>query len=215
MKTKAYQPKTGAKCHCKRGVERDNCPDCEGTGQRIDFKKIREATPKTQPAKEEDHRSENQAKAQFDSIKTKVERLDHCQHCKGDCDLDDAAIKAGLNIYHKPGHPTHGRPASKEDRAQYHNEDEARERIQEDPLSVEVRSDWHRPGDAATLGEYLILLCTGGPACRIIGELSEHGEPTTARLEHQDWFTPWTEYRLDSEEEAILLRYANCFYFAL
>jgi hypothetical protein len=38
---KPYQPKTGQACHCKRGQQRDNCPDCEGTGQRIDFAKIR------------------------------------------------------------------------------------------------------------------------------------------------------------------------------
>jgi hypothetical protein len=37
-----YQPKTGEPCGCKRGVERDNCPACEGTGWRIDFRKIRE-----------------------------------------------------------------------------------------------------------------------------------------------------------------------------
>jgi hypothetical protein len=37
-----YQPKTGAKCGCKRGVQRDNCPNCEGTGMVIDFKAIRE-----------------------------------------------------------------------------------------------------------------------------------------------------------------------------
>lgn len=36
-----YQPKTGAKCSCKRGVERDNCPTCEGTGWVIDFARIR------------------------------------------------------------------------------------------------------------------------------------------------------------------------------
>jgi hypothetical protein len=42
MKNTAYQPKTGQPCHCKRGVQRDNCPDCEGTGQRIDFKAIRD-----------------------------------------------------------------------------------------------------------------------------------------------------------------------------
>jgi hypothetical protein len=33
-----YQPKTGNKCGCKRGIERDNCPACEGTGMQIDFK---------------------------------------------------------------------------------------------------------------------------------------------------------------------------------
>lgn len=35
------QPKTGEVCHCRPGVHRDNCPDCEGTGLRIDFKAIR------------------------------------------------------------------------------------------------------------------------------------------------------------------------------
>ena len=37
----AYQPKAGERCSCKRGMERDNCPACEGTGWRIDFAKIR------------------------------------------------------------------------------------------------------------------------------------------------------------------------------
>jgi hypothetical protein len=37
----AYQPKTGEACSCKPGQQRDNCPSCEGTGQRIDFAKIR------------------------------------------------------------------------------------------------------------------------------------------------------------------------------
>jgi len=37
-----YQPKTGERCTCKRGVQRDNCPECEGTGWKVDFKAIRE-----------------------------------------------------------------------------------------------------------------------------------------------------------------------------
>lgn len=36
-----YQPKTGQRCHCRPGIERDNCPACEGTGWRIDFAAIR------------------------------------------------------------------------------------------------------------------------------------------------------------------------------
>ena len=36
----AYQPTTGAPCHCRPGNSRDNCPDCEGTGRRIDFAAI-------------------------------------------------------------------------------------------------------------------------------------------------------------------------------
>lgn len=40
--TKPYQPKTGQKCSCKPGQQRDNCPACEGTGWKIDFKAIRD-----------------------------------------------------------------------------------------------------------------------------------------------------------------------------
>lgn len=36
-----YQPKTGAPCNCRPGMQRDNCPACEGTGWRIDFAAIR------------------------------------------------------------------------------------------------------------------------------------------------------------------------------
>lgn len=39
--TKPYQPKTGQPCGCRRGIQRDNCAACEGTGWRIDFAAIR------------------------------------------------------------------------------------------------------------------------------------------------------------------------------
>ena len=95
------------------------------------------------------------------------------------------------------------------------DEETARERIQEDPLSVEVRSDWHKPGskdDKPT--EYKILLCTGGPAVRIIGTLDEYGQPETAQIEYQDWFTPWVSYAdTSSEEDDALLTYARQFYY--
>jgi hypothetical protein len=39
----AYQPKTGQPCTCRQGIERDNCPQCEGTGTVIDFAAIRAA----------------------------------------------------------------------------------------------------------------------------------------------------------------------------
>ena len=40
--TTQYQPKTGEPCFCRPGMQRDNCPTCEGTGWRVDFKAIRE-----------------------------------------------------------------------------------------------------------------------------------------------------------------------------
>lgn len=92
--------------------------------------------------------------------------------------------------------------------------EEAEQAIFEDPLSVEMRSDWHVVGDSAKDTEYNILLCTGGPAVRIIGDLNEYQEPETARLEYQDWFTKWEEYHLTEEETEVLLKYASMFYFA-
>ena len=93
------------------------------------------------------------------------------------------------------------------------DEEEARQTIQEDALSVEMRSGWVSNREEMKPEEYNILLCTGGPACRIIGTLSEHGEPEDATLQYQDWGTPWTDYRMDSEEEADVVKYAQQFYF--
>lgn len=91
--------------------------------------------------------------------------------------------------------------------------DDADERIQNDALSVEVRSDWHYPGDGSEPTEFQILLCTGGPAVRIMGELNHYGEPVRAWLEYQDWGTPWTErVNQDGDHDALLI-YASCFYF--
>jgi hypothetical protein len=42
-----YQPKTGARCSCRRGIERSNCPNCEGTGMVIDFRAIRERSSRS------------------------------------------------------------------------------------------------------------------------------------------------------------------------
>ncbi len=75
------------------------------------------------------------------------------------------------------------------------NQEQARDRIEESALSVQVRSGWYSPGDSenAAPEEFEILLTTGGPALRIIGELNEHREPVHPRLQYQDWGTPWAE----------------------
>ena len=66
--------------------------------------------------------------------------------------------------------------------------------IQEDPLSVQVRSDWESLNAELAPAEFLIELSTGGPATRIVGELNQYKAPTRPRLQHQDWWKPWTEY---------------------
>jgi hypothetical protein len=121
--------------------------------------------------------------------------------------LNDAEAWAGEN-------PEDAEELAALDKARGEDEDEedARRRIEEDPLSIEVRSPWTtvREELSAEDGEYCILLCTGGPAVRIVGELRGF-EPHTARIEHQDWFTPWTPLQTTSEEEADLVTYAGQF----
>lgn len=107
--------------------------------------------------------------------------------------------------------------------------EEAETRIQEDALSVLVRTGWYEPatiGDHQPAEEFEILLSTGGPASRIRGEL-DGGEPSRAWLEVQDWGTPWTLYvpknnykegsdiggMIDASWTDTLLAYARCFYY--
>jgi len=90
--------------------------------------------------------------------------------------------------------------------------DEAQQRIQEDPLSVQIRSGWYSVGEKPEPVEFEILLCTGGPAVRIRGELGQYNEPDRAWIEYQDWFTPWTEFFADQDTDA-LLTYCQQFYF--
>ncbi len=141
------------------------------------------------------HAREN-ALAAMASIREMVARLEHAQTCDGgeDCEYDITDF-AGL------------------DSEDYHDGDAAREAIEEDALSVEVRGGWHSPGEDADDEEFMILLTTGGPALRIVGELGEWNTPKRPRLEMQDWFVPWQEVILDSEDQAILLAYCEVFYF--
>lgn len=157
------------------------------------------------------NRAKKQARAQLDSIVEAVKRLEHISECDGeDCELTDAEIYAGINLFFEEG-KSH---ATEEDREEYHNEEQARQSIEEDPLSVQVRTDWHTPGEESESTEYEILLCTGGPAVRIVGDLDWNHQPETAQIEYQDWFTPWERYsNTTSEEDEALLTYARQFYF--
>ena len=176
--------------------------------------------------KDENHALE-QAKCQLASIREMVAaltcdyyRLEALREERDDYDVDDAddrAIQTGeknLEEIWASDNPDDSQELARLeiDAGDCESEEAARQAITEDPLSVQVRSDWHdvdRPGEAS---EFCILLCTGGPACRIVGEL-ENDEPFSARIEYQDWGTPWTDYQLSSEEMEDVLTYCRCFYF--
>ena len=90
------------------------------------------------------------------------------------------------------------------------DEEAARQRIDDHPLHVMVRSDWTQPGDPLEAAEFQILLCSGGPAVQIVAEL-EHGTPCSARLDYQAWDTPWLPYF--GALPAVLCDYASHFFF--
>jgi hypothetical protein len=90
------------------------------------------------------------------------------------------------------------------------DEDDARQVLEASPLSVEIRSGWYAPGeDPAPAEEFQILLCTGGPAVRIMGTIDHRGAPDRAWLEFQDWGTPWTQY-FEAKSD-VLVDYASHF----
>lgn len=90
-------------------------------------------------------------------------------------------------------------------------EEAARERIQEDALSIEVRGGWTALGSEMVAEEFAITIATGGPAARIRGELDAHGYPARAWLEVQDWGKPWTEFHGPDGLEDACLKFAAVF----
>lgn len=89
----------------------------------------------------------------------------------------------------------------------------AEQAIYDDPLEVSVRcASWSSPYDNLEPDEYRVLLCTGGPEVQITGDLNEHMQPVTARLQHRDWFEPWETLSLNAEDTENLLTYALRFF---
>jgi hypothetical protein len=146
-------------------------------------------------------------------------RLDELQECQAGLARDVATerprtkarrlAEAALKAWHKENGAELAQLA--DDSNGCTDADHARQSIEEEPLSVEVRSGWHDPGAVCETAEFCILLGTGGPAVRIVGDLGPHNEPETAHLEVQDWYKPWTEYT-DTDQD-VLLAYCRCFYY--
>jgi hypothetical protein len=145
----------------------------------------------TTEAKKEDH-AKDQAGAQLNSIREMVATLAIAEACEEE----------------------NPRGCAHDEQEAHDDTEKCREAITEDALEVCIRSDWHGVGNADNAAtDYLILLCTGGPAVRMIGGLDKYAQPETARIEYQDWGTPWTDYPMTSEEEADCIKYAQQFYF--
>ena len=142
-----------------------------------------------------------QAEAQLDYIANLMNWFEHASECDGDEDECEYINPVDGTIHFDDTHDI----------------DNAQTAIHENALDVEVNYGWHAPGGMyPTTGEFptperfRILLCTGGPAVRITGWLDGYGNPETARLEYQDWGTPWTVY---TDYDYELLEFTRQFYF--
>lgn len=90
--------------------------------------------------------------------------------------------------------------------------DEARQAIDEDALSVEIRSDWVTPGEEMKADNFRIVLCTGGPHVELQGDFDQYGQPDRVYMKYSDWGESG-EYHGENFDHDALLAYAQCFYF--
>lgn len=161
--------------------------------------------------------AEAQAEAQYqslcsmlDAVDVDYDRLEELRDMKADheADMIDTLDPKPFNV----AHPDEAEELEtlQADAGDCTDEDDARQSISEDPLEVTVRSGWVTPGEEMTADDFAILLCTGGPAVRIRGELDNNGTPCRAWMEYQDWGTSWTQYF--GAEHSRLLAYAQHFF---
>jgi hypothetical protein len=76
------------------------------------------------------------------------------------------------------------------------------------PLSVLIRSDWHEVGAESTYSEFEILLSTGGPAVRVLGDLDSYSEPYRPGLQFSDWGVSWTDHPESNVRRVAVVRWA-------
>lgn len=81
--------------------------------------------------------------------------------------------------------------------------DEAREELQEQPLSFQKLATYH----VAEEIEWEILLGTGGPADRIVVRTDLAGNIESAEYQFQNWFEPWTV--AENQDSELVQRYAE------
>jgi hypothetical protein len=153
----------------------------------------------------EDNNARDQARAQLESIKEMVAALH--------VDYDMLEELRELQRDSMAGHIAELEELERQANG-CADQEEAQQQIHEDPLSVQVRTGWMDPYDMKLdPSEFEILLCTGGPAVRIIGDLDEHYQPENPRIQYQDWGTPWTNYPMTNSEHKAVIEYCQQFYF--
>lgn len=158
--------------------------------------------------RDEDH-ARDQARAQMASIAEMIaaanmdwDRLDELRDMRADHEADMAEEtdpKAWAIAY-----PDEAEELAEleETAGECTSQEDAMQRIYEDPLDVQFRSGWASCPEDLNAEEFQILLCTGGPAVRLMGELGFDGDVARVWMEFQDWGTPWTQF-FDVDTDAL------------
>lgn len=86
--------------------------------------------------------------------------------------------------------------------------DEARDELMNSVLSVErLTRNYHDEIDT-----WEILICTGGPAARILVTTDWQGRPEMSEWQYQDWFEPWYAPPQDGDMGRLIGDFADLFY---
>ena len=158
----------------------------------------------------------------IESMKDDLDALHHARECDGTDPETGKPCKRGSETRkYKTSDGKTGHQCIHENSEAWHDEDRAREAIEEGHYGVQVRSDWHNPGENGETSEYRVTLGGGGPAsqssgplglAQLVGELQD-GEPYTAVFQFQDWFKPWTDAQTTTEQDETMLEWVQMLYF--
>lgn len=149
----------------------------------------------------------------FDRLEELREELQDLQAAVNDAENDEEKRQAAADLSEWKDENEDELLELQNEAGIYADTDEARQAIQEHPLEIAVKSGWHAPGENGDDDEFMILLCTGGPAVRIVGELDQYKQPARAWIECQDWFINWQEWYGENFDADLLLQYCQEFYF--
>lgn len=149
--------------------------------------------------------------AMVDALDVDYDRLEELRDMRSDFAEEYGSVFANPAFEWRAKNPDEAIELSdlEEAAGECESEDDARENIQEDALSVEVRSDWCNPGETMEAAEFRIVLCTGGPHVELVGDL-DRGTPTSVRVLYRDWGDSGELFDFDHDK---VLRYCGQFYF--
>ncbi len=144
-----------------------------------------------------------QARAQYEAIARLVaahrldyDRLDELRDSREELDADDREELAALETI----------------AGEYEEADKVMDACIENILSLETRGGWNSGGNIDTTPvEYRIVLCTGGPHVELRGDIRDGAYADTATIYFCGWGEGEKELALTSEEDEILLYYADLF----